>query len=487
VYRADIWWGDGWDPRTYARDVDFSRPFLEQFGELMKEVPLSALYTIPSTMVNSEYCNAATGCKNSYLCFRTSGAEESAYLNTIVDAKECFDSSFLNHSELCYESVRIRKCSQAFFSENCEECSNVWFSRDLIGCSDCFGCANLRGKQYCVYNEQKTKEEFQAFMKSLDLGTVAAVEEQRRRASEAMVRLPRRSFHGRSNLNVSGDYISNSKNVRNSFMLNNGENLRYCQFLKDGPSANSYDWSFFGDAGEWIYESCWVGLSTSTIKFSAWMYGAHDCEYCFGCHNSGFVFGSVGVRKGEYYILNKPYEKAEYHDMVARIKKHMDAMPYKDRLGREYRYGEMLPAEFSPWCYNESTASERFPLDKQAAVAKGFNWREPDTREYQQATAELPEHIKEVADGILKEILRCSVCTRNYRLIPNELQFYRRFNLPVPSLCFFCRDQARIDKVNSMEVYLRTCARCGKDMETSYPPERPEIVYCEKCYQAEVA
>ncbi len=45
VYRQDIWWGDQWDPKTYGRDVDFSRPFLEQFKELMRQVPLPALFT----------------------------------------------------------------------------------------------------------------------------------------------------------------------------------------------------------------------------------------------------------------------------------------------------------------------------------------------------------------------------------------------------------------------------------------------------------
>jgi len=29
-------------------------------------------------------------------------------------------------------------------------------------------------------------------------------------------------------------------------------------------------------------------------------------------------------------------------------------------------------------------------------------------------------------------------------------------------------------------------ARCQVEFETSYAPERPEIIYCEKCYQKEV-
>ena len=30
------------------------------------------------------------------------------------------------------------------------------------------------------------------------------------------------------------------------------------------------------------------------------------------------------------------------------------------------------------------------------------------------------------------------------------------------------------------------CAKCEKEIESTYAPERPEIIYCEECYLAEV-
>ncbi len=44
VYCLKCWWGDGWDPASYGRDFDFSRPFFEQYAELQKEVPRMALF-----------------------------------------------------------------------------------------------------------------------------------------------------------------------------------------------------------------------------------------------------------------------------------------------------------------------------------------------------------------------------------------------------------------------------------------------------------
>ncbi|MCX6752249.1 MAG: hypothetical protein NTZ87_01995 [Candidatus Nomurabacteria bacterium] len=486
VYRQDIWWSDKWDPKSYGKDIDWNRPFLEQFKELMLEVPHASLATGHSTMIRSDYCNAASECKDCYLCFRITGGEDSAYLNTIVDGKQSFDCSFLNHSELCYGSTNINKCYQTFFSQDCAECHSIWFSRDLVGCSDCIGCINLRMKQYCIFNKQYSREEYKKKFMEFDFGTLAKIQNFQKETEEFTKKEPRRQFHGVKNTNVSGEYISNSKNVHDSYLFANGLDLRYCQFLKNGPASSSYDWSFFGDNAELMYECCWCGLDSHNVKFSSWNYYNHDVEYCFGCHHSSNLFGCVSLIKGEYCILNKQYSKEEYEKLVLKIKKQMAEIPYEDRLGREYRYGEMLPAELSPWSYNEATVFEWFPLKKEEAVAKGFNWRDPDLREYKDATVEIPSHIKDVEDDVLQAILKCVSCGKNYQIIPKELQFLRRFNLPISDNCPLCRDRARIKQLNPMQIYNRECAKCGKEIKTSYAPDRPEVVYCEKCYQQEV-
>jgi len=39
---------------------------------------------------------------------------------------------------------------------------------------------------------------------------------------------------------------------------------------------------------------------------------------------------------------------------------------------------------------------------------------------------------------------------------------------------------------NPRKLYTRNCDKCGKEIQTTYAPERPEIVYCENCYNKEV-
>ena len=128
---------------------------------------------------------------------------------------------------------------------------------------------------------------------------------------------------------------------------------------------------------------------------------------------------------------------------------------------------------------------EWFPLAKEDALAQKLLWIDPDQREYKPATAELPDHIKDTPETILQEIMKCDFCGRNYQFIAKELSFHQRFNLALARDCPLCRDFARFKQLNPIAIFDRTCAKCNKDIQTSYAPERPELSYCEECFQNE--
>jgi hypothetical protein len=382
--------------------------------------------------------------------------------------------------------LNLDRCYRALFSRDCADCHDIYLCQDLVGCSDCFGCIGLRQKQFHIFNQPYSKEDYHKKLKELDCGSYTRLRELRKEAAAHFLKFPRKNFHTLKAYNSSGDYLYNCKNVHDSYWVDTAEDIRYSQFLQALNSAKCYDYSGFALNAEWIYECAWVGINTKNLRFTYWNYSAHDLDYCFGCHSSGNLFGCVSVRNGEYCILNKQYSKEEYFDLVRRIKEQMAQVPYKDVLGREYRYGDFFPNELCPWKYNETRGHEYFPLAKEQALAAGFGWRDPDTREYQESTVQLPDHIKDATDDILKETLKCADCGKNYLLIRLELDFYRRLNIPQPRECPLCRGLGRIRELNPMGIYDRTCAKCSKAIQTSYAPERPEIVYCEQCYQAEV-
>ena len=80
----------------------------------------------------------------------------------------------------------------------------------------------------------------------------------------------------------------------------------------------------------------------------------------------------------------------------------------------------------------------------------------------------------------------CEVSGKPFRIIKQELEFYRKHHLPVPRRH---PDQRHLDRMklrNPRKLYERTCDKCGVGMQTTYAPDRPEIVYCEKCYNKEM-
>ena len=518
VYERSIWLSDQWDPMDYGREIDWSRPFLAQLHELMLDVPFKSNNVING--VNSDYSNNATDPKNCYLVFNTTSPEDCMYSNGVDHSRDCVDVSHVSKAETCYGSFWITGCYRTHFSSQCVESSDLWFSRDCQGCMSCFGCVNLRNKNYYFFNEKCTREEYEEKVKAYQLHTRAGIEKGWADSRAFWKKFPNKNHQGIKNLNSTGSYVTNSKNVKESFLVRDSENMKYCQYIQETPgSKDCYDFSNWGDASEMVYEAVSCGSGVQNVKF-AWLNQehVHNMEYAMACTNSSHdIFGSVGLRKKEYCILNKQYTKDAYEATVEKLKQHMDEMPYVDSAGRIYKYGEFFPIEFSPWAYNETIAQEYFPLTKEEAITKGYRWRDLDAKNYQPTIVaeNIPADISTVADEITGEVFECAHkgecnqgCTKAFRVIPNELQFYRKIGIPLPTLCPACRTLERLKMRLGIKLFDRKCqcagtisgngeytngakhlhgdASCENEFKTGFDPANSEIVYCEKCYQEEV-
>ena len=498
VWPRKIWLSDAFDPMKYGRDYNFSKPFFEQFKELNNEVPLPSLST--TNMVNSDYCNNLNDAKNAYLVFGGGFVENCLYGNRIVLSKDCVNCSFINKCELCFGSVNLSQCYNVFSSLDCENCNDVYFSKNLMGCSDCFGCANLRSQKYHIFNKKYSKDEYGQKIKSFKLDSFVTYMELKKQSEELWLNFPNKFMHGSHNSAASGDYIYDSKNSFNSYNIRGSEDCKFCCYVDKAPIKDCYDYSYFGQGVELLYECTTCGIQVENCKFTLESYsGVSNLQYCMHCQSSSSnLFGCIGLRNKQYCIFNKQYSKEEYAVLVPEIIKHMNEMPYVDKKGMVYKYGEFFPSEFSPFSYNETMAQECLPLTKEEAIGKGYSWSELEEKNYQIniKSNQLPDSIKNTDNSILGQIIGCQhegncneKCTTAFKIIPQELEFYKRLNLPLPRLCPNCRHYERLAKRNPIKLWHRKCmkAGCTNEFETSYSPERPEIVYCESCYNKEVA
>jgi hypothetical protein len=489
IYCQPCWWKDDWDGTEFAMDYDKSRPFLEQVKDLIKKTPYSALTSLYTSNKNCNYANALAWCKDCFMVYWADFCDTVYYstlLNTLKFSSDCIRGYF---SELCYESIGFSRCYRTFFSEECDDCIDVWFSKNCYNCTNCIRCMNLRGESNCIFNIKYGKEEYLEKVKELNLDSWKSLNELKIKSKEFWLTKPVRDFHTHSlSVNVSGDYVYESKNSKEMYISNGAEDCKYCQFITVKPARECRDYSGWGNNAELIYEATVVGENSSKVYFAVECWP--DClnlQYCIWNIAGKNNFGCVNLKRKKYCILNKEYGKEEFEKLKEIIIEDMKVNPYIDKVGSKYFYGEFFPPEFSCFPYNKSNAMRFFPNTKEGTLSLGYEWSEIENPNHTTTilSKNLPDNIKDTDDSILNEIIECRECNRAYKIVEGELNLLRKMGLPIPHECPKCRENNRFSMMDPIKLYKRNCMKCGKEINTPYSKDRPEVVYCDKCYQQE--
>jgi hypothetical protein len=489
VYCQECWWSDKWDPLKYGREFDTSKPFFEQFRELKGAAPKAALMNVKSE--NSEYTNLADGNRNCYLTFLAGNNEDVYYGYYTDNSKSCTDVAFLVFSELCYEGINLGRCYNIRWSINCHDCRDSHFIEDCEFCSDCILSSCLSHKKYFYKNEQLSKEEYEKVKIEFLAGLETRLGEYKKEFREIIISRPKKFSQMLRSENCSGEDIYDSKNCKRCFMMANCEDCKYCYGMFS--TKDSHDISGFGNTGELLYQGTNIGLGTARCSFISFAYQLADSLYCDHCYYATDLFGCVGVKNHKKYcVLNKEYSKDEYEKTIAKI---------IEKMQGDGEWGEWFSNDTSAFGYNETIANDYYPMRKEEASKLGFKWQDDDFSikfdgaPYEPKTIEEYAKSEDLQQELLNGILKCEVTGRPYKITPQELAFYIKNKIPIPRQHFETRFTERFNQINHVKLYHRQCdcekpdhdhqGRCKVEFETSYPPEKPEKVYCEKCYWGE--
>jgi hypothetical protein len=476
VWCPKCWWSDKLNPMSFGREFDFSKNFFEQFKELRDKVP-----TLSLDIVNCKNSDYVSYCGDDNYCYFDIAGEKNEYCyfcKFVKYSKDCIDCSFVYNSELNYECVNCHKIYGSTFLNKCQDCTNCSFMYDCRGCTDCFGCFNLRNKSYHIFNKPYNKEEYNKIVAGFNKQSYKVLEELKEKFKEDYKKAIVRFATIINSPNSTGDDLYNCKNVKESFDVTSAENSKWlCDVLE---AKECYDLNFSLYKPSFDIEL----ISTLNLGNSGFCNASHfsnDIFYCDKCNSSSDLFGCVGVSKKKYCILNKEYSKEEYLNLRDRIIQHMKTTG---------EWGQFFPIGTSNFGYNETVAQEYFPITKEEAEKKSLPWWDKITSTSGKETvknSELPDNIDEVKDSIVNGVLVCT-CGKNYKIVPYELSLYRKLGVPLPRECPNCRHERRNILSGNRALFYRQCIRngCQNKFETTYSPDRPEIVYCEKCYQQEV-
>ena len=462
IVDQDEWWSDEFDATQYARDFDFDRPFFEQFRELQLTVPRWARIVV--NCINSDYSNNCAEVKNGYLSFSSYKSEDVYYCVRCFRLTMCVDCMNVSDSEFCSMSMDCKKCYNVHYSQLAESCSDSLFLFDCRNCRDCILCSNQRNKQYMVRNKQLTKEEYEKVER--DFGKMQGEFDQMIRGA---IYRDMRIINSESSF---GDFIKDSNNIVNGYEIFESEdcvNCYNCHNIKD-----CYD-NLANDQSE-LCMDCDTSYELYNCKFCSYVGNSSNVTYCDQCFHLEDSFGCVGLLKHKNMILNKKYSEQEYRDMMVKIEEHMK---------KTGEWGKPFPANLSSFAYNMTVAYDLHPMSREDALARGFLWHDVEEKFKGEEFVTLPSYDSaELDESVCEKVLKCDESSEGYKVIPQELKFYKRFGLPVPRIS----PDERYKKFLSMQFRKKvkdsSCSKCGVSIKTTCPGGLK--VMCEKCYEGEL-
>ncbi len=478
TYDYETYYSDAWNPFSYQKEIYPNESFFTQYVSLLKQVPQPGVRR-GKNCVNSDYCFYGESLKDAYYVFGGRRSENVLYSASIFDSKNITDSYFVRDVDTGFNNVTTSdsyKCFFAYFSSNCMDSDLIY---DCRNCQNCFGCVNLRNKNYCWFNEQLSKEEYLKRRSEVNLGSRQVNKIYQEKFWNFVKENPVRAVRNYQSVNVSGNDIKRSKDCQYVFQTEDSQNLRYASFVVF-KMKDCMDIGFSGRA-ERNYEAQNCGGNSSNIKFSYAVKESSDSEFLISCNNCSNCFGCIGLKNASYCIFNKQYKQEEYFEILDNV---------KAKMLESGEYGEFFPMSFSPVAYNSSMANILFPMSEEEAKIRGLFWQ-PDTNVDMKdlksvLVTELPDDIKDVDDSIHAVAVIGENSGKPFRFAKQEIDFYKRYNLALPSDTPYQRIIDRFKIVSNFQTYDENCFSCKEKIKSAYKTVDGYKPYCETCFQKEV-
>lgn len=143
-----------------------SQKEIDRLREKFKSIKSNAIVRF-ANQTNCENCvgEDLSNCKNSKYLFHGLDVQDSKYLfadyaNNVYDAR---GGAF----EWSYECNNVGWGHHDLFSSGVIHCSNMIYCDNCHNSHDCFGCIGLKHKEYCIFNKQYSREEYERLVSEI--------------------------------------------------------------------------------------------------------------------------------------------------------------------------------------------------------------------------------------------------------------------------------------------------------------------------------
>ena len=387
-----------------------------------------------------------TNCSHGYLLFGSNNSNNCYYSSELSHCESCVDCDRLGACKSCYDSQLSQSCERCAFADFSVECRDCTFVFGCRECKDCLGCVGLTGKQYCILNEQLSKDEYFRRVSTLNIHIRQFFDTFQDEYLELVRKLG-------SELTIGGDCTESS-----------GKYLRGCSGIEDSVSCTSC----FNSALLYNCDTVDSSLNCVSSRQITRSFNLVNCcggdnirfslncgpsvsnlSHCIDCRESSNLIGCVGLIGKEYCVLNKQLTKAQFEEFAGQL---AEELTFAKQAGR------FLPLSMSPFAYNQSEAAEHFPLGAVQAKLLGFRWEErQDEFKPFDYVKDIGSNLSDVPDtagdssreSIADDVFICSLSGRPFQVIGPELSLLTLLRIPLPVCCF---DQRLINRNRRLNI-----------------------------------
>lgn len=468
--------------------------------DLYKNTPHANLVNWPN-MENSEYNNLSNNLVNCYLCIDCWESQNLQYSWFIswnsTNSIDCFDWMESNN---CYEVMWFNNVSNSFFCTDISWTYDCYFCLFCDGISSCIWCYWLSNWRHMIFNEKKTEQEYNEFKQKYFNWSKKSLEEFRVlfKGFINSVYFPNIISINCNNV-VWSDFLD-SKNIFLSNFIYFSEDIRYSFYnakLKDSMDA---DFSVLWCSR--LYNTI-TTVRSSFLVSCVEMTDSNNCMYCMSCLWCSNCFWCVWLSNKSYCIYNVEYDKDERIKFVSWI---------IQSLIDKWVFWYFFDSSLSFYPYNDTLASFYYPINKcitdvwesetlfgdwkwlvkipnKATLLVNWKldlwWNEPfyvlwRTKEEeikvppsleQVKWEDVRDNINDVDETIVNKAIICNISWRPFRVTKTELEFYKKFNLPLPTIHPDYRYKHRLDARNATKFFIRESLKDWKKYLTKYKHE----------------
>lgn len=292
--------------------------FFKELNRLIRvnpKLPLKIMFS-----EDCEYSDQLSYCKNIKYSFDTANCTNSVYIYDSYMCDKSQDCDYAVESQLCYESVDPFKAFNCDFVNYCDVIRDSSYCVRCSNSHDLFGCVNLNGKSYCIFNRQLTEAEYRERVKKYKNWPyekiMAIVEDLKKR-------YPMTQTIAAYNENSEyGNYIHFNKNCYMSFDAAHDENSAY--LYDTFYTKNSMDMTY----GEVNVDLSYELIVSANVFNSNYVYYSDQCvdsSYIFDCTDVKNCLGCAALKHQQYCILNRQFTKEEYERVSSQILQELKA------------------------------------------------------------------------------------------------------------------------------------------------------------------